>query len=301
MKELRDKMIYAAFIGDALSLAVHWIYSSGEITGKHGKIKDYLDPSVNRYHGSKKKGEQTHYGDQMMVLLESLSKEKGFNPEKFSAAWHDFFKGYNGYFDGATKTTLANLELGDLYLDAGSDSNDLAGAARIAPLVYMYYDDEETLIRHAREQTALTHRDPLVLDAAVFFAQAASLILKGTHLQEALEKTARDKFSTSIISEWVKKGIDSAAKESVQALNSFGLTCHIDHAFPGVIQVITKYHNNFSGGISECISAGGDNAARSIVVGMILGASASSGDIPENWVNGLAAGGRIDTLINNLR
>lgn len=301
MKELRDKMIYAAFIGDALSLAVHWIYSSGEITGKHGRIKDYIDPSVNRYHSSKKTGEQTHYGDQMLLLLESLAKEKGFDPERFSTEWRDFFKGYTGYFDGATKTTLANLELGDLYLDAGSDSNDLAGAARIAPLVYLYYDDEEILVRYAREQTALTHRDPLVLDAAAFFAQAASLILKGAHPQEAVEKTSKDKFSGTTISEWVKKGIDSVEQESVQALNSFGLSCHIDHAFPGVIQVISKYHNNLYGGISECISAGGDNAARSIVVGMILGASASSGDIPGNWVNGLAAGGRLDTLINSLR
>ena len=301
MKELRDKMIYAAFIGDALSLGVHWIYSSEEIAAKHGKVKEYIDPSGSQYHKSKNTGEQTHYGDQMMVLFESLAKEKGFNQEQFSIAWRDFFKGYNGYFDGATKTTLKNLENGDLFPDAGSSSNDLAGAARIAPLVYLYYDDEETLVRYSREQTALTHRDPLVLDAAVFFAQSASLVLKGTHPMEAVEKISRDKFSGTTISEWVKKGIDSSAKESVQALNSFGLSCHINHAFPGVIQVIAKYSNNLAEGLSETITAGGDNAARSIVAGMILGASASSGEIPENWINGLAAGERINTLISSLR
>ncbi len=301
MKELRDKMIYGAFIGDALSLGVHWIYSSKEIAVKHGKVKEYIDPSGSLYHKSKNTGEQTHYGDQMMVLLESLAAEKGFNREKFSTAWRDFFKGYKGYFDGATKTTLGNLDKGDPFQDAGSSSNDLAGAARIAPLVYLYYDDEETLVRYAREQTALTHRDPLVVDAAGFFAQAASLILRGVHPQEAVEKTSKDKFTGSIISEWVKQGIAGAAEESVEALNSFGLTCHINHAFPGVIQVIAKYYNNFTGGISESVSAGGDNAARSIVAGMILGASASSGEIPENWLKGLAAGGRIDTFINSLR
>jgi ADP-ribosylglycohydrolase len=301
MKELRDKMIYSAFIGDALSLGVHWIYSSEEISGNHGKVKEYIDPSGSRYHSSKKKGDQTHYGDQMMVLLESIVGNRGFDPEKFSTEWQNFFKEYNGYFDGATKTTLANLKLGDLYTDAGSDSNDLSGAARIAPLVYLYHDDEEALVRYAREQTALTHRDHLVIDAAAFFAEAAALVLKGAHPVEAIEKTSRNKFSDSIISEWVDMGINKAARESVEAINRFGLTCHIDHAFPGVIQVIAKYHNNLAEGISQCISAGGDNAARAIVAGMILGAYPGSGDIPEGWFKGLNYGERINTLISSLK
>ncbi len=301
MKELRDKMIYAAFIGDALSLGVHWVYSSRDITAKHGKVKDYIDPSESPYHSSKGKGDFTHYGDQMMVLLESIAGNRGFDPEKFSAEWRNFFKEYKGYFDGATKITLANLGNGNLYREAGSTSNDLAGASRIAPLVYLYHDDRETLIRHAREQTVLTHNDPLVIDAAAFFAETVSLVLHGADPFVAVEKTAKDKYSGSVIYDWVKKGIGDAGKDSIDALNSYGLTCHIDHAFPGVIQIIARHHNNLEEGIADCISAGGDNAARAIAVGMILGASSGSGDIPEAWLKGLNDRERIDNLISGLR
>lgn len=300
MEKLKDKMIYAAFIGDALSLGVHWIYSGPEIVAGHGKIMDYIDPSGSRYHSNKNKGEQTHYGDQMMVLLESIADEKGFDSEKFSEKWQDLFKNYKGYFDGATKNTLNNLKNGQLFSDAGSTSNDLSGAARIAPLVYRYFDDENRLIRYAKEQTALTHRDPLVIDAAWFFAVAAALILNGAHPVEALEKTAMDKFNGSVLSEWVKKGIKESSRDSMEALDDYGLTCHINHAFPGVIQIIAKYHNNLVAGISECVSAGGDNAARSIVAGMIIGASSGSGNIPEKWLNGLEYRDKIKTLIGRM-
>lgn len=300
MKELKDKMIYASFIGDALSLGVHWIYSGSEIVKKHGKIMDYIDPSGSKYHSNKNKGDQTHYGDQMMVLLESIAEEKGFDSKKFSEKWQDLFKDYKGYFDGATKNTLNNLKNGELFLEAGSTSNDLAGAARIAPIVYRYFDDENLLLRYAEEQTALTHKDPQVIESAKFFASVTALVLKGEHPVEALEKTSRDKFSGSVIAEWVKKGIKGAAKDSMEALEDYGLTCHIPDAFPGVIQVIAKYHNNLVSAFSECISAGGDNAARSIVVGMILGASEGSGDLPEKWLNGLAYRDKIKTLIGRM-
>ncbi len=300
MKELKDKMIYASFIGDALSLGVHWIYSGKEIVKSHGKITDYIDPSGSKYHSNKKKGEQTHYGDQMMILMESIADEKGFDSKKFSEKWQDFFKDYKGYFDGATKTTLDNLKKGELFLNAGSTSSDLAGAARIAPLVYRYFEDEELLLRYAKEQTTLTHKDPQVVESAGFFAAATALVLKGEDPVEALEKTSRDRFSGSVLAKWVEKGIKEASRDSMEALEEYGLSCYVNNAFPGVVQVIAKYHNNLVSALSECISAGGDNAARSIVAGMLLGASDKSGDLPERWVKGLANREKIETLISRM-
>jgi ADP-ribosylglycohydrolase len=297
MKNLKDKMLYSAFIGDALALGVHWIYSSKTITDKYGLITEYIDPSENQYHNNKLKGEQTHYGDQMLILLESIAEKKGFEIEAFSEKWQNLFSDYPGYFDGATKSTLANIKNGSLFLNAGSESNDLAGAARIAPLIYFYHNDIELLVKYSKEQTMLTHRDPHVVEASEFFARTSVLVLNGEHPVEAVKKTARDNFSNSLLSEWTAKGIESKAEETISALNSIGLTCHIHQAFPGVIQTIARHENNLKAGLSECISAGGDNAARSITAGMILGASEYSGELPEKWIKGLKADGKIKKIL----
>jgi len=300
MKNLKDKMLYSAFIGDALALGVHWIYSSETIIDKYGLVAEYIDPSKSQYHSNKLKGEQTHYGDQMLILLESLAEKNGFDIKAFSEKWQNLFSDYTGYFDGATKTTLANIKNGSLFLNAGSDSNDLAGAARIAPLVYFYHDDVELLVKYSREQTILTHRDPLVADAAEYFARTAVLVLNGEHPVDAMNKTSRDHFSSSILNEWTAKGIDAKTEDTVKTLNNIGLTCHIHHAFPGVVQVIAGHENNLKSGLSECISAGGDNAARSIIAGMILGASEYSGVLPEEWIHGLKAGERIQKILSKI-
>ena len=65
-------------------------------------------------------------------------------------------KSYEGYLDGATKTTLENINSGKQPTGAGSDSDDFAGAARIAPLVYNYRGDITELMDSARAQAAVT-------------------------------------------------------------------------------------------------------------------------------------------------
>jgi ADP-ribosylglycohydrolase len=73
-----------------------------------------------------------------LILLESVAEYEGFNLSDFAERWQKFFKNYDGYVDGATKGTLENLASGKSSSESGSGSDDLAGASRIASLVYVY-------------------------------------------------------------------------------------------------------------------------------------------------------------------
>ena len=64
-----------------------------------------------------------------LLLLKSIAGNAGFDINRFASHWQEFFKTYEGYFDGATKATLENFAAGKGPADAGSDSDDLAGAA----------------------------------------------------------------------------------------------------------------------------------------------------------------------------
>ena len=169
-------MVLASFAADSLALGVHWIYNTRVIDKKFGRVDHFIKPERPTYHPTKNRGEFTHYGDQTLLLLESVAECNGFNLTDFSERWQRLFDQYDGYVDGATKGTLENLAAGKLPTESGSGSDDLAGASRIASLVYVYRNDLQELIAGARAQTAFTHNNSAVIESAAFFATIACKI-----------------------------------------------------------------------------------------------------------------------------
>ena len=138
MQQKPKAMVLASLAADSLALGVHWIYNTHVIDKKFGRVEHFLKPERPTYHPTKDRGEFTHYGDQTLILLESVAEYEGFNLSDFAERWQNFFKNYDGYVDGATKETLENLASRKSSSESGSDSDDLAGASRIASLVYVY-------------------------------------------------------------------------------------------------------------------------------------------------------------------
>jgi ADP-ribosylglycohydrolase len=301
MKDKAKAMVLASFAGDALALGAHWIYSTDKIARDFGRIEGFLDPDPDSYHPTKKKGEFTHYGDQAFVLLESLAARGAFDPGDFSRRWQRLFAGYTGYYDQATKATLENLSLGKEPLEAGSSSNDLSAAARIAPLIYGISDDEEGLVRAVRTQTDMTHKDPLTVDAAEFFARMALRILRGMKPTEAIQEVALSFFRDSRLALWVNKGLESCPGKSVEVIKSFGQDCHTPDAFPAVIHLICRHEDDLQEALIENVMAGGDSAARGMAVGMALGAHLGMEAIPAAWIEGMRRRQEIEALLHILQ
>ena len=300
MKDKARAMVLASFAADSLALGVHWIYNAAKIADEYGRVETFLKPREESYHPSKDKGEFTHYGDQEMVLLESVAAKNGFDLNDFSTRWQSLFEDYHGYFDGATKGTLRNFSKGKGPDDSGSPSNDLAGAARIAPLVYCLQHDLEALVKAARVQTRMTHADPLTVRCAEFFARATWKSLAGTPPASAVTEVALETFPETIIAEWVEEGLESKSMDSVSAIANFGQSCHTPNAFPGVIHLIAKYENDLREGLIQAVMAGGDNAVRGMAAGMILGAYLGEEHLPEPWVTELKKGKDIQNLLSQI-
>ncbi|MBW2440734.1 MAG: ADP-ribosylglycohydrolase family protein [Deltaproteobacteria bacterium] len=293
-------MLLASFVGDALSLGVHWIYNTNVIDKKWGRVENYLKPERPTYHPTKDLGDFTHYGDQTLVLLESVAENSGYSLNHFATSWQDFFKNYDGYFDGATKDTLDNLAAGRELIAAGSGSDDLAGAARIAPLVYCYRNDEGKLIQSVRSQAAFTHNNPEVIDSAEIFARAALQVLDGQTPVTAIKQVVDDGFSREPYTAWVQEGLQSATVETRQAMLDFGQMCEVESAFPCVIHLVAKYEKKLSQALIENAMAGGDSAGRGLIAGMVLGAHLGLEAIPPRWLTELKAHDRIVELMNTM-
>jgi ADP-ribosylglycohydrolase len=300
MNSKAKAMVLTSFAADSLSLGVHWIYNTNVIDKKWGRVETYIKPERPTYHPTKDLGEFTHYGDQTMLLLESVSARAGFDLNDFADRWQQLFSTYDGYFDSATKATIENIASGKPSTESGSDSDDLAGAARIAPLAYVYQNDLEKLVTSAREQTALTHNNPLIIDTAEYFARVVWHVLQGQTPTEGLKTAKAGTLDTEPYSRWIDEGLQSTAGDTRQVIKDFGQMCEVHAAFPGVVHLIAKYENDLYGALVENAMAGGDSAGRGLIVGLIVGAHKGMQSIPKPWLKDLKAYAHIMNLMANI-
>ncbi len=299
MHENGKAMVLASFAGDAHALGAHWIYDQKRIETEIGRVDSLRDPPPTSFHAGRKAGDFTHYGDQTLVLLESVARRAGFHLDDFWQRWLDLFESYDGYFDQATKVTLQNARSGKGPEDAGSFSDDLAGASRIAPLVLCYADDREALEEAVRAQTRMTHNNPVVIQCGVFLARSVLDILDGASPTEALEKNVPD-VQGSPIGPWVREGIDSRRTESLEAVRRFGQACHTEQAFPAVVHFVARYEQDLREALIQSVMAGGDSAGRNLLIGMVLGAHLGLGAVPEDWLAGMTRGKAVQEQVNRL-
>lgn len=287
MKNKAKAMVLASFVADSLALGAHWIYDTAIIRERWGRVDTLLKPLPDSFHPTKDAGEFTHYGDQAFVLLESVAALGTFRADDFSERWKALFQDYRGYYDKASKGTLENLSSGASPEKAGSSSSELAGASRVAPLVYCFQDDLDALLEAARAQTMMTHNHPLVIDAGLFFSTVSWMVLRGEDPVSAMQEVSRDRFARTPIANWVSDGIQSQEADSIETISGFGQSCHIDNAFPGVVHLISKYKTDLEEALVQSVMAGGDSAARGMAAGMVLGAHLGHEGIPSRWLSGL--------------
>lgn len=300
MNDNARAMVLASLVADSLALGAHWIYDTEKIIHEIGPVDRLLAPPGNSYHPTKQRGEFTHYGDQTLLLLQSVAETGTFSLEDFATRWRQFSSTTQGYLDHASKETLLNFSRGNSAKESGSNSTELGGPARIAPLVYRYREDLKALLAAAHEQTAMTHAGPGIADGTGFIARTAFAVLHGASPQEAVSKALEQGIADIDLDSRLRRAIASTERESRSVIKEFGQMCAIKAALPGVVHLILRYADNLKAALVENVMAGGDSAARGLVVGMILGAAGGMEAIPPEWIEDLAAYGRINHLLEDI-
>jgi ADP-ribosylglycohydrolase len=294
MNDLKNKksgLLFGSYCADALSLGVHWIYDSKELVKKHGRVTDYKAPGFDSYHPHKQAGDQGHVGDQSLCLLQFLAREEKWDPSIFMEDWLSMWPDYNDYIDGATKTTLANVQNQKDKTQGGSDSVEIAGPARIAPLIaFLSNSSESEVVKAAVEQTVLTHRSKETEETAIFLAQAGYRLMHGANLHDTLNETAP---------EWALKQTNSVLSENtLDAIGKLGPACSISSALPSVLYLAIKHGDDTETAFIENAMAGGDNCARGLALGILLGATNGLSSIPEYWIKNLKAQKKLDKFLS---
>ncbi|EGY25271.1 ADP-ribosylglycohydrolase family protein [Desulfovibrio sp. A2] len=300
MSRIRSAIL-ASLAADSLSLGAHWEYDQTRIARQLGRVADLLPPTLNDYHTGKGAGAQSHYGDQALLLLRSVTAKGSFDLADFAARWHGLMEGgYTGYMDKASREALANFRSGRPPEQTGAATNDFAGAARMAPLLAVLGNDEEGLVNAARAQTLMTHGSPVIADGAEFMARSTAALLRGDDMRAAFDHAARTRYAALPVEDWLAFADMSLNEETPAAIARFGQSCGMQGAFLGVVHIALKHEADPATGLVDNVMAGGDSCARGLAVGMLFGARHGLGWMPERWLAPLSARAEIEAALDTL-
>jgi len=271
-------MVLGAFLGDALALGPHWIYNIEDIKKEFGTITGLTAPSTN-YHSGKNKGDFTHYGDQALMLFQFLKVNAEIEKSSFYEQYLNYMHAYTGYKDHATRETIENLEH---HVNEGSHSSELGGFTRFPGLIYMNQKEKDKGIEQLVLQTRLTHNSDVLIERVVFITKLIYMILKGTKPSDGINSLKQT--SKKLIYDDIEKAVSLLNYPTGQAIKQLGQSCDSDYAFPAVIYMVLKYEDHFEEALIENVMAGGDSAARGMVIGGILGAYHGDECLPIGWL-----------------
>jgi len=307
--------IWGQLVGDAFCLGSHWIYNLTELENAFpGGVHGFETPGEGHYHSGKQPGDQTHYGDGALVMLESVAELGRFDEHDFLRRFEEKFGAaeYKGYCDKATRGTLENVrvwreEHPAQQVDAqnGADDDQLATASRLAPVVVAHRDDPDLLSVVERATRVCQNNE-----RAIVFMKANALILRellaGRDLHSALHRAeegviAADAKRGVEVRRKIAAGMNASLKTVLQAtVDEFGQSCPLASSFPSAIHCAVKHADSIPDALLANARAGGDNAGRAGMIGAWLGALLGVRAIPEAWREKLTAHRRITELVERL-
>jgi len=300
--------------------------SPGEMMGgqTHG-----IGWGERNYHPGKKAGGTTDYGDYNILILEHLastsSTPKAFDVAEIIPHWMNRLEhSWGSWICTMTKETYAQVKGGVSVENLGGISNAMAIRHVSA---HGYYDTEEEIVDVARK-SMFTHKDLHALGGGEFFARVTHRVINGSTPSDAIETVAVEMggFFEQKVAQAISKVKEEADPNSSLSKEQFsddlaltsmarlwdigrsepirvGKASPTEGTLPGSVYIILKYSEQ-EDGLKKALQAnamiGGDNASRSIAIGMVLGAYKGINAIPQNWKSSLDQWEYCDNLLNKL-
>lgn len=279
------------------------------------------------YHPGTVAGDQTDYGEYNILVLEHLAKTASephtFNVDEFLPTWKDrIVNNWKQWRCTQTKKALAMLQRGASSNQLGGPSN--AMALRFAA-AFAYYNSETDVV-DAAKKSMFTHAERTARLGCEFFARVTFRIIHhGLKPREAIEQVASESDS------WIKAKVKQAVEKVNEATDpstplskeefvddlaltsmarlwdvgksepiKVGKASPTEGTLPGAVYFILKYEDSFEMAAKANAMVGGDNASRSIAVGMVMGAYHGVEAISKNLRDGLNNWHHCQDLLDSL-
>jgi ADP-ribosylglycohydrolase len=317
--------IMGAYIGDALGLGPHWFYDLNEQYRLYGDwINDYTDPQPDRYHAGMKAGQQSQSGLILNMQIDSILTDGEYNEEDFCRRLDtELFPQLDGTANvgpgGFTSQSIReawvlrtqhNKPWGEV---AGFTDNTEA-AERVLALAVRYATKPQELARNVSSNTLLTQCDETINAMTVAYSAVLGMLVQGHPLDENLSSKLMQlvadhqlPFHAMSIPGSKPSGAGTFASPDALLTPSsiaraahenliqpawkvsivYGMPCAVYHQFPACYYLAARYSDDFESAVLHAINGGGQNMARAMLTGALVGAQVGIQNIPKRFIDGL--------------
>lgn len=326
-KERATGAIMGAFVGDALGLGPHWYYNLEELRRDHGDwIDNYTDPKPDRYHAGMKAGQISQSGIILSMLLQSLVTKGEYDQHDFCKRMDiDLFPllngspeiGPGGYTSQSIRETWELRVKEELpWGKVAGHTDNTEAAERVLALAVRYALKPRKLAETIVNNTMLFQSDEVVVAMTLAYGAVLGLLIQGHSLDDEIsgklmglvrsndlpfhavtvegsEAPGNGRFASpdalltpsSIAKAAFDKDIRIEPASKVALL--YGLPCAVYHQFPAAYYLAARFKDNFESAVLHAINGGGQNMARAMLTGALVGAQTGFQGIPERFIDGL--------------
>ena len=296
--------LWGQFVGDAAALGTHWIYDLKDMARDFPRgVQGFETPKKGHYHEGKVSGDQTHYGDVALLLLESMAACGEFREADFGMRFEAYFNRpvCKSYRDHSTRETLANLAAKPGDFQNGAVDEETATVSRLAPVVVVHGTDERpAFVDAVRRLTLVTQNHPMAVACAAADAELLRLLLTGKAFRDAFEETRKSPAVSCDGSDYFEFAYMLRKLDTNSATDRLGQSCLLAQSFPSALLAAWQHPDDFAAAVLATVRAGGDNAGRASMVGAWLGAVVGIDGIPAEWREKLREKERIGAAITQL-
>jgi ADP-ribosylglycohydrolase len=252
-------------IGDSLGSLVE-LKPGAEIAQLFpGGVRDLADGGV--YHTIA--GQPTDDSEMALALARCLVANKEFHPEKVLDAYREWLTTRPVDIGTTTERGLLGLHTKE------SESN--GSLMRVSPLGIWAAGDPERAARAARADSALTHPNPVCVEACAAYAAAIAAGIGGAS-REAMRDAALAN-CTGIVNEAIVRG---RPPEDFFTRMGWVLVA-LQNAFFHLL------NTNFEEALIATVGCGGDTDTNAAICGALLGAAHGKKAIPSRWILAILA------------
>jgi ADP-ribosyl-[dinitrogen reductase] hydrolase len=309
---------WGSFIGDALSMPVHWYYDRTAMHRDYGIVREYVAPRnphadsilwrseytpLNErgdilreqaqywgqrgihYHQFLQAGENTLNLQLAKVLVESLVARGCYDGDDYLRRYIEFMltpgRHRDTYVEEYHRKFFTAYARGATPRKCAGSDIHIGGLAHVGVLCAFFAPDVTAAREAVSEHIGLTHRSDEVLVAGDALARMLCAVVAGADLREAIFQHGSDWLSKRKAGQWSREPDEVVIGHRVSA------ACYIADAFPASLYLAWKYADDFEAGVVANTNVGGDNCHRGAVVGALLGAAAGLTALPARFVNGI--------------
>uniref|UniRef100_A0A4W5MHQ7 Selenoprotein J n=1 Tax=Hucho hucho TaxID=62062 RepID=A0A4W5MHQ7_9TELE len=307
--------IIGSAVADAAAQPLHWVYDLDKLDGflNEAPTPEFRPKSANPFY-RRDTGNQSCYGDQAFVLLESLSECGGLNVNDLRKRTYKFF-GPRSEYDtpvndpyrdrsgpkpqlpiegpwrhGSIKSFMKNMDAGKEETGCETDFQP-DGIAKLAPIVALYAGKPDILEKVEEAVRVTQNNDACVAETLAAARILEHFILNGpdeTVLDSVLDQLTDpnrkqpqdlDKAVVGHIYQ-VRENLSKAHQDLIPSVfpNSCGLPGSFQAALHGVLTA-----KEFDQAIRDTMVCGGCTCSRSSFIGACLGAQIGLQGIPNSW------------------